>query len=988
MNKRMRFLSGLLALVLLLPAGIFSSSAASSDYANQNFEEMTPGQAVARADGFATVPASSKVLSEAENQFVRVPFVGSYTAAKDSVSGKEECTGNCDQALQINHAALNNGKGFTVEIDYRPHYNGVGNAAIDVQFVKYTFTAANGVVKADEGTLMTLFRINLNNGSLSACGTVVSDAEGMKPDQWNTLKLTFHPEKGTYEIYINDSLYSRQTDPRMQIGNMAFMNCKDIKFGANQLVIAKCAKIADGYTATDTGAQTNYVDIDNVRIYESREAKVILDGAETFVNLDIGIDLKKSGKKLLYAEVTHPGKPTVYTTDVNFDIEDGTVINTRYVGLDTVKDTHVVRTTGHVGLRFLTAINKVDYTAIKDDAKIKSVKLGTVILPADLISAETLTAEYLKGVQHLDIPVTDGAWYRYSVRYCHTFAGSIVEIKDTNSNRAFVGVGYIKVTMQDGTVLTVFAENKKENAATEIMSFAADREMRSNKNLSAGVRLILEKYANVAALDLKGLNVLAIGDSLFYGAYETVGEKQWINLLGHRYGWNLTNLGIGGATISYNPSGTHSNVSMYDRLFHTDTYGFGSKADSKYYNCGNPSGNKEDVDLILLQGGSNDYGPKVSAPVGTVGSENPKEFLGAWKLMVEKLLVDYPNAVVVMMTAWENNNQAREDGANAIEFTSSVVGLYEEMFAENPRVALIDSGDPEVSGVDMRSKTFKSQYAYDAFHLNDAGMVLMADAMLPQLQKVVREYRQMQAEAIGGMDVLAIGDSLFGGHSLANGEQWLEILAERCAWNLTNLGVNGWTVAKNDAAYSDPSKIRGSMYDKLMKDSNFKFGTTASSYYKYGDFTGKTAADVDVVFLEGGWNDFGWNMPLGTATDEVGSTYMGAINLMVAELLVRYPNAKVVLITSWHTEGTRADGAKRMDFVANGMKEVYAANYADNDRVRLIDAGDPKLSGIHMTDSTWSAQYAMDAAHLNAEGMKVMADSMQTLIYRYVVDEK
>jgi hypothetical protein len=240
-------------------------------------------------------------------------------------------------------------------------------------------------------------------------------------------------------------------------------------------------------------------------------------------------------------------------------------------------------------------------------------------------------------------------------------------------------------------------------------------------------------------------------------------------MLGVKYGWNLTNLGIGGATISYNPAIT-ANVSMYDRLFNTTTYKFGSKADSRYFNYGSPSGRAEDVDLILLQGGSNDYGPKVSAPKGEVGSTDPKDFLGAFHLMVEKLLADYPNATVVMMTAWENGNQNREDKANAIEFTSSVVDLYEAMYAENPRVALIDSGSPAVSGIDMRNKEFKSQYAYDAFHLNDAGMELMAKSMTPLLWEVVTgntpkaDMDSTMANSLSEQNVLVIGGSgLHGG---------------------------------------------------------------------------------------------------------------------------------------------------------------------------------------------------------------------------------
>ena len=321
------------------------------------------------------------------------------------------------------------------------------------------------------------------------------------------------------------------------------------------------------------------------------------------------------------------------------------------------------------------------------------------------------------------------------------------------------------------------------------------------------------------------------------------------------------------------------------------------------------------------------------------------------------------------------------------EYTSSVVGLYEALYKEHKRVRLIDSGDPDVSGVNMRDSAFRQKYAFDAFHLNNAGMSLMGDAMLPYLREVVVDRQQMQLASMNDLNVLAIGDSLFGGHSLADGEQWLEILAQRCSWNLTNLGANGWTLAKNDAVYPEGTSIRPSMYDKLMNDPNYKFGTS-SNFYKYGEVSGKTAADVDLIFLEGGWNDFNYRIPLGTASDTVGSTYMGAVNAMVKKLLEQYPNATVVLITSWHTGGTRADGAERMDFVANGMKGVYAANYANNDRVALIDAGNPDVTGIRMTESDWSEIYAMDSAHLNAEGMVVMADSMQKLIWRHLIDKE
>jgi len=988
MKKRTRILSLLLALLFLVPSLLFVSSAEQTDFANQSFNDLTANRAVTEADGFVSVPIHQTVMGEGNERFLRIPFVGSY--AKDD-AGKETVTGNCDAALQIDHTALNSGDGFTIEVDYRPHYNGSGSAMVEASFAKYTFTTAGGVVMQDAGINLALFSINLKDGSLVNCGTVVSGAQGMKLDQWNKLRLSYHPAKGTYEIYINGALYARQKNtPKMQTETQAYINCKDVKLSADQIVLARCGKSVDGYTATDLGANTSYVDIDNIRVYSSREATIILDGKETVVDLDIGLDLTQHEKKLLYAEVTKPGQSTVYTQQTSFDVVDGTVINTRYVGLDPIVGQRTVRTSERIGLRFLTALNAKDYDEIKKDKNVKDLKIGTVILPLDMLSQETITTEYLDTVNHLDIPFPEGAWYDYNMRYCHTFAGSIVDIKEGNSNRAFVGVGYVQVTLPNGKKLTVFSENNREKAVSSIMSIAADEEIRGNTSLSAGVRLELEKYAGVAAMELKGLNVLAIGDSLFQGARNGDGYNQWINMLGRRYEWNLTNLGVGGATITTKTAGIeHTNFSMYDALMNTpEKYKFGStrKDEPRYYTCGNPSGVAADVDLILLLSGSNDYGEKVQAPLGEIGSSDPEEFLGAWRLMVDKLLEMYPNATVVMMTAWENIDQERTDGAKSIEYTSSVVDLYEALYKNNDRVRMINSGDPDVSGVNMLDSVFRAKYSFDRHHLNDVGMNMMASAMLPYLKEIVAERMERQATALEGMDVLAIGDSLFGGHTLADGEQWLEILAKRCSWNLTNLGTNGWTVAKNDAAYPEGAKIRTSMYDKLMNDPNYKFGTTAKNYYKYGDFTNKTAADVDVVFLEGGWNDFGWNLPLGTVNDTDGSTYMGAVNAMVKKLLELYPNAKVVLITSWHVEESK-NGRDRMDFVANGMKQIYSTHYASNDRVVLLDAGDPDLTGIHMMDAAWKKVYAIDSAHLNADGMRLMADRMQKLIWQYVLDK-
>ncbi|MBQ8415949.1 MAG: SGNH/GDSL hydrolase family protein [Clostridia bacterium] len=233
-------------------------------------------------------------------------------------------------------------------------------------------------------------------------------------------------------------------------------------------------------------------------------------------------------------------------------------------------------------------------------------------------------------------------------------------------------------------------------------------------------------------------------------------------------------------------------------------------------------------------------------------------------------------------------------------------------------------------------------------------------------------------EKLYGLNVLAVGDSLFGGHSLGHENQWLAILAKQYSWNLTNLGSNGWLVANN--AESE----RPSMSDKVRNDPAFAFGS--ASYYNYGDTASKKPEDVDVIFVEGGYNDYNWGTPLGTLDSTDGTTFYGALNLMVSALLEQYPNATVVMHTSWHLSGSKTvagETVDRMDYLAKAMKNIYNFTYAGNDRVVLIDAGDPNLTGVYMADAAWRAQYAYapdDTAHLNQAGMELMANSMDNLL--------
>lgn len=330
---------------------------------------------------------------------------------------------------------------------------------------------------------------------------------------------------------------------------------------------------------------------------------------------------------------------------------------------------------------------------------------------------------------------------------------------------------------------------------------------------------------------------------------------------------------------------------------------------------------------------------------------------------------------------------AFDNDETTTHFVGSIVDFYESNITR-------DFSGRGYATVTLRSGqkiTVYSAYTQSANVKAVAEKLLAGDYVWTDAQKNMLELfasgqrpplseRAQQVQDLLGLNVLAIGDSLFQGHTLSGDQQWISLLAQQSYWNLTNLGRNGWTVAYNPDAYADPTQVRPSMYYNLFNNANYQYGSTA--YYTYGNTANKTFADVDLILLEGGWNDFGWGLPLGTVNDTDGSTVLGAWSLMIDKLLTDYPNAKIVMITAWHNTDTRSsDGAQRIDFVANAMKTLVNEKYADNDRVNLIDAGDPTVSGIYAADTTWRATYAIDTAHLNADGMKIMAESMLPRIW-------
>ncbi|MBQ8415301.1 MAG: hypothetical protein IJX13_00145, partial [Clostridia bacterium] len=255
-----RLLALLLAVLTVLPMSWFSVAAATTlSFGKQNFESLTTDKALTTADGFAAVPvySSAKQESNGQNKYAHIPFVGGEAPSN---------TSNWDKSLQVNHQEIKAGTNFTIEISYRPHYGGSGAPTLEAQFLRYGFTD-NGTPY--EGIFFNLFTIDVKSGVLTSAGTLVQGAEGMILDEWNTVKVIFQSTEGRLEIYVNNKLYSVKENFRgVDSSWEAHTNVKDISVHENMLIVGKCNKNKGAYTATE-GADTSYVDVDNVKIYET-----------------------------------------------------------------------------------------------------------------------------------------------------------------------------------------------------------------------------------------------------------------------------------------------------------------------------------------------------------------------------------------------------------------------------------------------------------------------------------------------------------------------------------------------------------------------------------------------------------------------------------------------------------------------------------------------------------------------------------------------
>lgn len=221
--------------------------------------------------------------------------------------------------------------------------------------------------------------------------------------------------------------------------------------------------------------------------------------------------------------------------------------------------------------------------------------------------------------------------------------------------------------------------------------------------------------------ELEGAHIYAIGDSYLEGNGINYNDN-WLNLLVARYDAQLVSHGKNGSAISAYAKNNNPMVNRYQNL-----------------------PNDPDADIIIFEGGRNDYNQNV--PIGTVGDPDVNTFAGAVLTTIDGLLQKYPNAVILCMTPW--NLDALTTGANKVNGAGNRTRDYADAFKQvveymnNDRVRLIRNDDTSVIPVYMTHYSFRKAFCMnegDISHLNGYGMKTVMPYLENEIAALYRDY--------------------------------------------------------------------------------------------------------------------------------------------------------------------------------------------------------------------------------------------------------
>ena len=203
-------------------------------------------------------------------------------------------------------------------------------------------------------------------------------------------------------------------------------------------------------------------------------------------------------------------------------------------------------------------------------------------------------------------------------------------------------------------------------------------------------------------MNLQGLKINFLGDSITEGHGCSSVEKQFTSLIAAQYGAVTRSYGIGGTRLAKQTK----------------------PSDNPRHDLDFPSRVAEmdpDADLIVVFGGTNDFGHG-DAPFGEFSDRTADTFCGALHVLYTALLEKYPDKQIMVMTPLHRSSE------NIPNMHGKILAEYVDMIrkaAEYYSLPVLDLW--AVSGIQPAVPVMKEKYMPDGLHPNDAGHVILTN---------------------------------------------------------------------------------------------------------------------------------------------------------------------------------------------------------------------------------------------------------------------
>lgn len=206
-----------------------------------------------------------------------------------------------------------------------------------------------------------------------------------------------------------------------------------------------------------------------------------------------------------------------------------------------------------------------------------------------------------------------------------------------------------------------------------------------------------------------------IGDSITQGCCVVHHENRFVNRIAYLTGAICNNYGIAGTRIA--PQHQPSSEPRRDRDF-----------------CSRVGEMDPGADVVVVFGGANDYGHG-DAPFGVETDETADTFCGALHVLYSRLRVQFPNALIVVLTPMHRCGEDNVFGEGAKTVPSRPLKDYVEQI----RKTAAQYGFPvldlyEEQELDPNDDSIRRSRFYDGLHPKDAGHIILADKIIAFLK--------------------------------------------------------------------------------------------------------------------------------------------------------------------------------------------------------------------------------------------------------------